>query len=74
MLEGFVKWEEKTPPEHKKYDIPVREVGYMIKSYIVKKNDAKKFFEWAKEQVFMEKWMPESNSFYGIFWASIQTL
>ncbi len=67
MLEGFVKWEEKTPPEHKKYDIPVREVWYMIKSYIVKKNDANKFFEWAKEQDFMGRWMPESNSFYETF-------
>jgi len=67
MLEGFVKWEEKTPPEHKKYDIPVREVWYMVKSYIVKKNDAKKFFEWAKEQDFMGRWMPESNSFYETF-------
>lgn len=67
MLEGFIKWEEKTPPEHKKYDIPVREVWYMVKSYIVKKNDVKKFFEWAKEHDFMGRWMPESNSFYETF-------
>jgi len=66
-LEGFVKWEEKTPPEHKKYDIPVREVWYMIKSYIVRKEDAKKFFIWAKKQNFYGRWMPESNSFYEIF-------
>ena len=67
ILEGFIKWEEKTPPEHKKYDIPVREVWYMVKSYIVKKNDVKNFFEWAKEQDFMGRWMPESNSFYETF-------
>ena len=67
ILEGFVKWEEKTPPEHKKYDIPVREVWYMIKSYIAKKEDAKKFLIWANKQNFYSRWMPESNSFYEIF-------
>jgi len=67
MLEGFVKWEERTPPEYKKYDIPVREVWYMIKSYIVESNDIKKFYEWTKKQNFMGRWMPESNSFYEIF-------
>ncbi|MDD3772674.1 MAG: ATP-binding protein [Weeksellaceae bacterium] len=64
MLQGFVKWEEMTPPEYKKYDIQVREVLYMIKSYIVEKNDAKKFYEWAKKQNFMGRWMPESHDFY----------
>ncbi len=67
MLEGFVKWEEKTPPEHKKYDIPVREVWYMIKSYIIKKKDSKNFFTWSKKQDFMGRWMPESNYFYEVF-------
>ncbi|GAI82967.1 unnamed protein product, partial [marine sediment metagenome] len=67
MLEGFVKWEEKTPIEHKKYDIPVREVWYMLKSYIVKRKDAEKFFDWAKKQDFMGGWMPESHNFYETF-------
>lgn len=67
MLEGFVKWEEKTQPEYKKYDITVREVWYMIKSYIVKKKDAKKFFTWSKKQDFMGRWMPESHDFYEVF-------
>ena len=67
MLEGFIKWEEKTPPEYKKYDIPIREVWNMIKSYIVKKKDAKKFYIWAKKQDFMGRWMPESHVFYEIF-------
>lgn len=67
ILEGLVKWEEKTPPEYKKYDIPIREVWHMIKSYIVKKKDAKKFYTWAKKQDFMGRWMPESHDFYDIF-------
>jgi archaellum component FlaC len=67
VLEGFVKWEEKTPPEHKKYDIPVREVWYMLKSYIVKRKDAKKFYRWATKKNFMGRWMPESHNFYETF-------
>jgi len=67
MLEGFVKWEEKTPLEHKRYDIPVRELWYIIKSYIVKKKEAKPFFDWTKKQNFMGRWMPESHDFYEIF-------
>ena len=67
MLEGFVKWEEKTPPEYKKYDIPIREVWHMIKSYIIKKKDARKFYTWAKKQDFMGGWMPASHDFYVIF-------
>lgn len=67
MLEGFVKWEEKTPPKYKKYDIPIRELWYIIRSYIVKKRDAKNFFDWAKKQDFTGSWMPESHNFYEIF-------
>lgn len=67
MLEGFIKWEEKTPPEYKKYDLPIKEVWYMLKSYIVKKKDAKRFFAWAKKQNFRDRWMPESHSFYEVF-------
>jgi len=62
-----MKWEEKTPPEYKKYDIPVRRVSYMVKSYIVKNQDSKIFFEWAKKQDFIGRGMPESNSFYELF-------
>lgn len=67
MLEGFVRWQEKTPPEYKKYDIPVREFWYIIKSYIVKKKDAEKYFNWAKKQDFVGRWMPETPYFSEIF-------
>jgi len=67
ILEGSLDWEEKTPPEHKKYDIPVRQIWYMVKSYIVKRKDAVKFFNWAKKQNFMGSWMPESGNLSEIF-------
>jgi hypothetical protein len=69
MLEGFVEWQGETPPEQEKYDVPTRILWYMVKSYIVKKNDLKKVFSWAKRQNFMGRWMPESHEFYNIFLA-----
>ena len=67
VLEGFVKWDEKTPPELDKFDIPRRELWYMLKSYIVKKKDAEIFFAWALKQNFMGRWMPEEHSWYEAF-------
>lgn len=67
MLEGFIKWEEETPPEYKKYEMPIRELWYMIKSYIVRKKDLVKILKWAKKQNFWGRWMPESHAFYEIF-------
>jgi len=71
MLEGFVKWEEKTLPEHKKYDIPIREVWYILKSYIVRKNDSKKFYnmliEISKNENFYNEKLPQSHNFHEVF-------
>ncbi len=65
-LEGFVEWQEGTPPEHEKYNLPTRTLWYMVKSYLVKNRDKNKVFKWAKRQRFMGRWMPESNEFYRV--------
>ena len=67
ILQGFLDWKEKTPPEHKEYDIPRREIWYMLRSYIVNKKDVNKFFDWAVKQNFQGRWMPESNNVNEIF-------
>ncbi|MDA7705609.1 hypothetical protein N8772_03955 [Rickettsiales bacterium] len=67
ILEGYLEWQEETPPEHKKYDIPVRQVWYMVKSYIVKKEYIEELFKWATKQNFMGRWMPQSHDFYEAF-------
>ena len=74
-LEGFVEWQEETPPEEKKYELPRRTLWYMVKSYLVRATDKDKVFEWAKRQHFMGRWMPESHEFYHVYlgeypWAS----
>jgi len=66
-LEGFMEWQKETPPEQEKYDLPTRTLWYMVKSYLVKKQNTKKVYEWAKKQDFMGRWMPESHEFYNIF-------
>jgi len=66
-LEGFIEWEEETPPEHEKYNLPLRRLWYMIKSYLVQARAGKKVFDWAKRQDFMGRWMPESHEFYDVY-------
>ncbi len=66
-LESHIQWQNEIAPEKDKYQTPTRTIWYMIKSYIVKKRDAKKFYLWAKKQDFMGRWMPESHEFYRVF-------
>jgi len=66
-LEGFVEWQEETPPEYEKYNLPTRTLWYMAKSYLVRNKDKDKVFKWAKQQHFMGRWMPESHEFYHVY-------
>ncbi|MCY4513253.1 MAG: hypothetical protein OXB86_06160, partial [Bdellovibrionales bacterium] len=66
-LEGFVEWQEETPPENEKYSLPTRTLWYMLKSYLVRVKDKDKVFKWAEQQNFMGRWMPESSEFYTIY-------
>jgi len=75
LLDGFFKWEQPVPVGEDKYETNRKEIWYMIKSYIVKKEDAEEIFEWMTKQNFMGRWMPESPDVYRMFlgeypWAS----
>lgn len=65
VLQGIFTWQQDTPPEYKKYDIPVREMFYILKSFIVKKDDHKKIINWIGKKGF-GNWLPESSNFYEI--------
>ncbi len=67
VMETFYNWEQPVPPGEERFEIPHREIWYMIKSYIVKKSDMEEIFEWAKKQDFRGRWMPESNELYHVF-------
>jgi hypothetical protein len=67
ILEAFYNWEQPTPPGEDRFEIPRREIWYMIKSYIVKKSNMEELFDWAKRQDFSGRWMPESDELYNVF-------
>jgi hypothetical protein len=67
LLEGFISWEEETDPAYQRYQKPTRRWWYIIKSYIVKREDLDKLYDWTKKQHFMGRWMPESHEFYKVF-------
>ena len=59
-LEGFYNLEQPAPPEEDKYELERRTMWFSVKSYIVKKGDIDKIYEWAKRQDFWGDWMPKS--------------
>ncbi len=67
VLECTYDWEEPTPPEKNRLDLKRRHIWYMLKSYLVKSDDEKCFCDWAKDQHFMDRWMPESHEQTSIF-------
>ena len=74
VLECNYDWEKPTPPEKDRLELKRRHIWYMLKSYLVRSDDEKCFYDWAKDQHFMNRWMPESheqsNIFLGeFFWA-----
>jgi len=66
-LEAYYKWEQHTPPEEERYQIPRRDIWYALKSYIVKRSDMDELFEWAKKQNFWNDWMPRSDELTNVF-------
>lgn len=66
-LAGFYKSLEPIPPEEETYEKARREIWFMVKSYLVKKENSDELFAWAKEQDFFGRWMPESSSNTRIF-------
>ncbi|MPM16104.1 hypothetical protein SDC9_62478 [bioreactor metagenome] len=67
LLENHISWMEDTPLEQERYEVPTKELWYMIKSYIVKKEDAEIFYSWASQQNFMGRWMPEARDIFELF-------
>ncbi|UCB57639.1 MAG: ATP-binding protein [Candidatus Omnitrophota bacterium] len=67
VLEGFIEWQDETPPEHEKYNLSRRRLWYMMKSYLVKKREKNKVCTWAQREHFRGQWMPESHEFYHVY-------
>lgn len=66
VLDTHVEWRQPALPGRKEYERPQRSLWYIIRSYLVRRVDARKFYSWAKRQDFMGRWMPEPGDMYHI--------
>jgi hypothetical protein len=66
VLDTFAEWAEPPKPGRNSYDLTHRSLWYFIRSYVVRRPDAAKFFRWAKRQNFMGRWMPEPTDIWRV--------
>lgn len=64
-LENHSSWDE--PVQMGEDDLPKRQIWYMLKSYLVHKEDIDCIYDWAVQQNFMGRWMPESHGLSQVF-------
>lgn len=60
-VEHYPEWREETPPEVGPSEVKYRRFWYQIRSYLIRLSDLKTFLDWAGEQRFYGRWMPESH-------------
>ncbi|HEX7997691.1 MAG TPA: AVAST type 2 anti-phage system protein Avs2 [Pyrinomonadaceae bacterium] len=66
-LDGYYQWEQLLPIGEDPSENRRKEFWYILNSYIVKREDIDVVFEWAKEQDFFGRWMPESHALHQVF-------
>jgi len=67
VLEGYPSWSEPKKIGEEKWDQPHKELWCHIRSYLIKDDEFNSFKDWAIEQDFMGRWMPESGDRYEMF-------
>lgn len=67
VLETYPEWAEPDKLGQEKWDYPHKRLWYQVRSYLVPKDGFKAMIEWAKQQNFMGRWMPQSVDRYEIF-------
>lgn len=67
VLEGYPSWSEPKKIGEEKWDQPHKELWCHIRSYLVEDDEYDSFKDWAIEQEFMGRWMPESGDRYEMF-------
>jgi hypothetical protein len=66
-LNAYYNWEQPVPTGVDPSDTRRKQFWYILHSYLVRKRDARAFFEWACQQDFFGKWMPETHALYEVF-------
>lgn len=67
VLEGYPEWAEPKKIGEEKWDQPHKRLWCHIRSYIVSDEDFEKLKNWAVQQDYMGRWMPESRDRYEIY-------
>ena len=67
VLEGYPEWASKRPLGEEKFDTPHKRMWWQLRSYLVKEENYETFCNWAEEQNFWGRWMPESRDRYELF-------
>ncbi len=67
VLEGYPEWAESKKVGDEKWDKPHKRIWYQLRSYLITDDDYVKIKDWASNQDFMGRWMPESSSRYQVF-------
>lgn len=66
-MDGYYTWEQPIPPGDDRHRITRRDLWYMLKCYLVRQADGETLLQWAKDQTWMNRWMPESHASYDTF-------
>lgn len=67
VLKSQPSWQEPKVIGYEKWEQPRKEAWCIIDSYLVCTSDYKQFKEWAIQQHYMGRWMPESSDRYELF-------
>lgn len=66
-LNGYFDWKSPVPADKERIDIERQELWYMFNAYFIQKTDLALFMDWANQNSFSGRWMPESQSEYTMF-------
>lgn len=58
-VDGYFEWESPVPPDQETRDVERRDLWYIFNAYLIRKADLTLFMDWAKQNSFSGRWMPE---------------
>lgn len=69
-LKGYYTWEEPLEDieESRRYDVRHKQVWAHVYGYVIDKEKREEFCDWAQQQDFWDRWMPESHAFYRLYY------
>jgi len=66
-LYGFYKWTQPAPFDQDRYAMGRRDIFYLLQGYLVCGLDIDSVYNWAAQQDFYGRWMPEGREFIDLY-------